>query len=156
MSKNKPTLSAPAKAIGALPASYAGIHSRIVELLDAAHQLAARSINALMTASYWEVGRRIVEAEQRGKRLAGYGEQLIERLAGDLTRRFGRSFSRQNLQQMRSVFLTWPIRQTLSGESHPVRSQALAVPLQAQPWRLDELAQVFTLPWSAYVRVLSV
>lgn len=46
----------------ALPAGYAGIHGSIVELLDAARQAAARSVNALMTASYWEIGRRIVDA----------------------------------------------------------------------------------------------
>ncbi|HCE5832986.1 TPA: DUF1016 family protein [Pseudomonas aeruginosa] len=132
----------------ALPAGYAGIHSGIVEVLDAARHAAARSVNALMTASYWEIGRRIVEAEQRGKRRAGYGEQLIERLSADLTAQFGRGFSRPNLQQMRSFFLTWPIRQTVSSESSPA-------PV-ARPWRLDELAQVFTLPWSAYVRLLSV
>ncbi|WP_174984683.1 PDDEXK nuclease domain-containing protein [Burkholderia lata] len=129
------------------PAGYAGVHSGIVELLEAARHAAARKVNALMTASYWEIGRRIVEAEQQGKRRAGYGEQLIERLANDLTGRFGRGFSRQNLQQMRSFFLTWPIRQTVSGES------SLA---PVQPRRLDELAQCFTLPWSAYVRLLSV
>src|SRR3546814_11588162 len=50
-----------------LPAGYAGIHGGIVELLDAARQAAARSVNALMTASYWEIGRRIVEAEQRSE-----------------------------------------------------------------------------------------
>lgn len=37
----------------AVPAGYAGIHGGIVELLDAARQAAARSVNALMTASYW-------------------------------------------------------------------------------------------------------
>ncbi len=88
-------LAAPA----ALPAGYAGIHSGIVDLLDAARQAAARSVNALMTASYWEIGRRIVEAEQQGKRRAGYGEQLMERLSSDLTRQFGRGFSRQNLSR---------------------------------------------------------
>lgn len=140
----------------ALPAGYVGVHSGIVELLDAARHAAARSVNALMTASYWDIGRRIVEAEQQGRRRAGYGEQLIERLATDLTRRFGRGFSRQNLQQMRSFFLTWPIRQTVSGESSPAPSQGHPLLAQARPWRLDELAQVFTLPWSAYVRLLSV
>ena len=49
----------------AVPAGYAGIHGGIVELLDAARQAAARSVNALMTASYWEIGRRIVEAAHR-------------------------------------------------------------------------------------------
>ncbi|WP_431227605.1 PDDEXK nuclease domain-containing protein [Burkholderia contaminans] len=130
-----------------VPAGYADVHSGIVELLEAARHAAARKVNALMTASYWEIGRRIVEAEQQGRRRAGYGEQLIERLANDLTGRFGRGFSRQNLQQMRSFFVTWPIRQTVSGESSPA---------SVHPRRLDELAQCFTLPWSAYVRLLSV
>lgn len=40
----------------ALPAGYAGIHGGIVQLLDAARQAAARSVNSLMTASYWEIG----------------------------------------------------------------------------------------------------
>ncbi len=139
-----------------LPAGYAGLHGGIVDLLDTARQTAARSVNALMTASYWEVGRRLVEAEQRGKRRADYGVQLIERLASDLTQRFGRGFSRQNLQQMRSFFLGWPIRQTLSGESSPASLQARPVLALKRPWQLDELAQRFVLPWSAYVRLLSV
>ena len=115
MTKKAPAMAGVAPA--AVPAGYAGIHGGIVDLLDAARQTAARSVNALMTASYWEIGRRIVEAEQQGKRRAGYGEQLIERLASDLTQQFGRGFSRQNLQQMRSFFLTRPIRQTVSDES---------------------------------------
>ena len=140
----------------ALPAGYAGIHGGIVELLDAARRATARSVNALMTASYWEIGRRIVEAEQQGKRRAGYGEQLIERLSADLTAQFGRGFSRPNLQQMRSFFLTWPIRQTVSSESSLAPSQGHFLLAQGRPGRLDELAQVFPLPWSAYVRLLMV
>ena len=60
-------------------AGYAEIRSGIFELVSGARLAAARSVNALMTASYWEIGRRIVEAEQKGMRRAGYGEQLIER-----------------------------------------------------------------------------
>lgn len=153
---SKKTLSPAGIPAAALPAGYAGIHSGIVELLDAARHAAARSVNALMTASYWEIGRRIVEAEQQGKRRAGYGEQLIERLASDLTQRFGRGFSRQNLQQMRSFFLTWPICQTVSGESSPLLSQGHSEVAPTRLRRLDELAQMFTLPWSAYVRLLVV
>jgi len=136
------TLSAAAGKGPAKPAAYADIRSGIVELLDAARHAAARSVNALMTASYWEIGRRIVEAEQRGKRRAAYGEQLIARLSGDLTARFGRGFSVNNLESMRRFFLAYPrsgISQTVSGNLS-----------------LAELAQVFTLPWSAYVRMLSV
>jgi uncharacterized protein DUF1016 len=68
----------------------------------------ARTVNAVMTATYWAIGRRIVEAEQRGRRRADYGERLIERLATDLLRRFGRGFSSQSLQQMRALRLVRP------------------------------------------------
>ncbi len=141
---------------GKSPAGYAGIHGGIVEVLDAARRATARSVNALMTASYWEIGRRIVEAEQQGKRRAGYGEQLIERLSADLTAQFGRGFSRPNLQQMRSFFLTWPIRQTVSSESSAAPSPGRSLLMQGWPSLLDELAQVFPLPWSAYVRLLAI
>lgn len=154
---SKKSLAVAAKA-AALPAGYAGIHGGIVELLDAARQAAARSVNALMTASYWEIGRRIVEAEQQGKRRAGYGEQLMERLSTDLTAQFGRGFGVNNLENMRRFFLAYPvseISQTLSGkldnELPDEKSQTVSGKLS-----LAELAQVFTLPWSAYVRLLVV
>ena len=136
----------------ALPAGYAGIHGGIVELLDAARQAAARSVNALMTASYWEIGRRIVEAEQKGRRRAGYGEQLMERLSTDLTARFGRGFSPDNLENMRRFFVAYlfeAISETLSrksGEGLPIENSETV----SRKFGLSELAQVFTLPWSAY------
>lgn len=89
----------------ALPAGYVDVRSGIVELLNVARLTAARNVNAMMTASYWEIGRRIVEAEQKGKRRAGYGEQLIERLSADLTQQFGRGFSPDNLENMRRFFM---------------------------------------------------
>ena len=154
----KKTLATAGKSPAALPAGYAGIHGGIVELLDAARRAAARNVNALMTASYWEIGRRIVEAEQKSKRRAGYGEQLIERLSSDLTARFGRGFGVSNLESMRRFFLTYPaseISQTLSGKSG---NELLAEKSQTVSGKLAlaELAQVFTLPWSAYVRLLMV
>src|ERR1700688_1067435 len=75
-----------------------------------------------VTRTYWEVGRRIVDQEQQGKKRAVYGEALIERLAVDLTGKFGRGFSQSNLWQMRDFYLAWPILQTASGESRPSKS----------------------------------
>jgi predicted nuclease of restriction endonuclease-like (RecB) superfamily len=100
-------------------------------------------VNALMTATYWEVGRRIVEFEQRGQERAEYGEAVIKQLAEDLEPRFGRGFGWRNLTQMRAFFLTWPASKILQTPS------AKSVPL-------DDLAKHFALPWSAYVRLLSV
>lgn len=100
-------------------ANYGNVHDAIIALLEAARRTAARSVNAVMTATYWEIGRRIVESEQAGESRANYGEQLLKRLAEDLTARFGRGFGIANLRQMRNFYLAWPsqqVHQTLSGE----------------------------------------
>lgn len=100
-------------------AEYDRILAEVVDLLESARHAAARSVNALMTATYWEVGRRIVEFEQKGHGRAEYGSKLLDRLAADLTARFGRGFSVINLRQMRRFYVHWPktqIRQTLSVE----------------------------------------
>jgi predicted nuclease of restriction endonuclease-like (RecB) superfamily len=148
---------------------YDEIQGGIIALLETARRAAARSINALMTATYWEIGRRIIEFEQGGTERAAYGEALIERLSEDLTRRFGRGFSRQNLGQMRAFYRTWPaerICQTVSGKSLLTNIRRLQSPdlragstVQRPPSEVNELAalaKVFALPWSAYVRLLSV
>jgi uncharacterized protein DUF1016 len=77
----------------------------IAEMISAGRQHAARSVNAAMTATYWLIGRRIIEAEQGGATRARYGEELIVKLSGDLLARAGRGFGRRNLEQMRRFFL---------------------------------------------------
>jgi len=146
---------------------YDGIRAGIVDVLESARRAAARNVNAIMTASYWEIGRRIVEFEQAGSERAGYGDALVARLATDLTRRFGRGFGRANLANMRAFYLQWPpgqIFQTASGKlPHDANvanvqtasgKSASAMPA-AEP-ALTALAARFALPWSAYVRLLSV
>jgi predicted nuclease of restriction endonuclease-like (RecB) superfamily len=108
---------------------YTGLLGEISELLDAARRTSVRAVNALMTASYWEIGRRIVEFEQGGEKRADYGQKLIERLSKDLSQRFGRGFGQRNIETMRQFFLVFPtslvqakflqagIPQTLSAES---------------------------------------
>ena len=73
---------------------YGDMCAGIVALLEAARSAASRSVNALMTAAYWEVGHRIVDFEQGGERRAVYGEVLIKRLGVDLGHRFGRALAR--------------------------------------------------------------
>jgi predicted nuclease of restriction endonuclease-like (RecB) superfamily len=140
----------------AAPQDYENARAGIVELLKAARSAVVRNVNAIMTAAYWETGRRIVILEQGGEHRAGYGESLIEQLAGDLTRQFGRGFGQTNLKQMRSLYLAWPqpqIRQTLSDESAALDNSDVAGDDSSS---LRTLADRFPLPWSAYVRLLSV
>jgi predicted nuclease of restriction endonuclease-like (RecB) superfamily len=122
---------------------YREIRNDIIELLQTARADSARSVNAIMTATYWEVGRRIVELEQQGQERAEYGEALIKQLADDLTRQFGRGFGAVNLSQMRRFYLEWPTQKIFQ------------TPSEKSPG-LPEIASKFSLPWSAYVRLLSV
>lgn len=83
--------------------NYKEVRAEIVALLDAARAGSARSVNALMTTSYWAIGRRIVQFEQQGEERAEYGNALVSQLADDLTRQFGRGFSQPNLWKMRAL-----------------------------------------------------
>jgi len=57
-------------------AAYAGLHREIADVVASAREATARTVNALMTATYWEIGRRIVEFEQGGEGRAAYGEAV--------------------------------------------------------------------------------
>jgi hypothetical protein len=87
--------------------TYALILAGVTELLESARRAATRSVNSLMTAAYWEIGRRFVEEDQRGHARVAYGERLIERLSLDLMTRFGRGFSSVNFKQMRKFYPEW-------------------------------------------------
>lgn len=171
---NRATLSRLPKGAKPLPASpvaraYPLLIEDIAGLLETARRASARAVNALMTATYWEVGRRIVEFEQHGGKRARYGEALLKRLAQDLSARAGKGFSRQNLQNMRSFYLTAPPdqicqtlsgklpapqnSQTVSGESNP-KDAGIPAP-SALPFALSDLARAFPLPWSHYVLLVS-
>ena len=144
---------------------YGVVFGDVSKIIDAARSAAARSVNAAMTAAYWMIGLRIVEFEQSGQERADYGIALIERLAADLTQQFGRGFSRQNIQNMRQFYLSYPpeqIRQTVSGKwvlspRQQIR-QTASGESEATPYDMlfEELLTAFPLPWSAYVRLLSV
>ena len=116
MAKKKRTQTA----IGMPDERYGDILASMVSLLESARRVSARAVNSVMTATYWEIGRRIVELEQEGEERADYGDELIRRLSRDLTQRFGRGFGVVNLSYMRRFYLCWnsgQIFQTVSEES---------------------------------------
>ena len=88
--------------------AYQALVGGIASVIDEARRAATRSVNAAMTAAYWLIGRHIVKFEQGAKERADYGSALLRRLATDLVQRFGRGFSRPNLQQMRLFYLAYP------------------------------------------------
>ena len=144
---------------------YGTVFDEVSAIVDASRGLAARAVNASITAAYWMIGRSIVEFEQSGEQRAEYGSRLIERLSQDITRQYGRGFSRQNLWLMRSFYLSYPpdrILQTASGESTHSAPLSILQTLSGElitttvRQNLQYVLDVFPLPWSAYVRLLSI
>ena len=156
------------KGVGKGKDGYDMVLSEVAGLLEEARRSAARSVNAIMTATYWEIGRRIVEYEQSGKNKADYGKQLVDRLSQDLTRQFGRGFGRRNVFQMRSFYCAYPgIVQTASAKLKKANKSQICQTVSVE-FREEKIQKVsgespiaaisssFPLPWSHYVRLLSV
>ncbi len=122
--------------------NYPSLITDLASLIDQGRKAAVRYVNTALVATYWLIGRRIVEFEQKGKERAEYGEVLLERLSKDLSPRFGKGFSIRNLRNMRSFYLLFPIRQTPSAE--------LSAILQTPSEISETLIRKLPLSWSHY------
>jgi len=116
------------------------LFNRVIELLVQARQKVSQTINNTMAITYFEIGRMIVEEEQQGKEKAEYGKQILNELSEKLVVEFGKGFSETNLKQMRSFYLTYSIRQTVSDEF----AKDYTVPVQ------------FKLTWSHYLKLMRI
>lgn len=83
-------------------------YTEISELLKQARSTAYKAVNTLMVQTYWQIGRRIVEQEQKGQSRADYGDYLITNLSRHLSDTFGRGFSEANLWNMKKFYQTFP------------------------------------------------
>lgn len=88
----------------------------IKELVLASRVNIERQINNELLLAYWNIGRIIVIYEQSGEKTAEYGKQLLKTLSKELTKELGKGFSRSNLQNMRLLYINYPICQSLSGK----------------------------------------
>ena len=128
-------------------ADYKGLLCNVSIFLNEARHASARSINAIITITYWEIGRRIVEFEQGGANRALYGEALLKRLSQDLSRKFGRGFSEENLRLMRLFYQDYEDRIPQT----PSRKLSSALLLE----KSQTVSGKFPLSWSHYVRLIS-
>ena len=74
------------KAILNIPKEFV---SDVRQIIDNGRQQAFTAASAISLATYWNIGRRLVEEEQKGNARAEYGSRLIAGLANDLTNEFG-------------------------------------------------------------------
>ena len=79
--------------------------NEVKEILKNARQKAYTAINSAMVKAYLEIGRRIVEEEQRGKERAEYGKEILQNLSKELTEEFGKGYSYRTLREIRQFYL---------------------------------------------------
>lgn len=92
------------------------LYGQIAELIQSARKQVATQVNTALLVTYWNVGRIIVEDEQKSEFRAEYGKQVLKELSKRLTKDFGKGFSRPNLHWMRELYIKYPICQTLSNK----------------------------------------
>jgi hypothetical protein len=93
------------KKIVPIKRDYSSLISSIDTLLEQGRMRAYQAINTILTKTYWEIGRTIVEYEQKGKEKAEYGSELLDNISRDLKQRYGKGFSRDNLEKMRKFYV---------------------------------------------------
>jgi predicted nuclease of restriction endonuclease-like (RecB) superfamily len=94
----------------------AELAGRITAIIETTRNRVQSVVDCEMVRAYWEIGREIVEDEQKGERRAEYGKALIQNLAIELTQRHGKGFTESNLLAMRRFYLSFPIQHALRAE----------------------------------------
>lgn len=112
-------------------------------LVEASRRAAAASVSSVQVRSNFEIGRAIVEHEQRGRKRAAYGKEAIKALAVRLTAEFGRGYSARNLEYCRRFYLLWNSHLGRISQKPSAKSAAVT-------------ARRFALGWSHYVFLLGV
>ena len=92
------------------------LYSQIASILEQNRKSVAVAVNTAMVRTYYEIGRSIVENEQKGNIRAEYGKEVLKNLSARLTANYGKGFSTTNLKQMRDFYLTYQIGQTVSDQ----------------------------------------
>lgn len=82
--------------------------SDIKKIIQDAQNAANGAVSSISVAAYWAVGKRIIEQEQDGKERANYGEHILDLLSSELTRTFGKSYGKRNLQYFRKFYRLFP------------------------------------------------
>lgn len=92
------------------------LFSQISQLIKSARNNVVTQINTTLLMTYWNIGRLIVEDEQKSELRAEYGQKILIGLSKRLTKEYGKGFSRANLHWMRMLYAKYPICQTLSNK----------------------------------------
>lgn len=131
--------------------STSSLYMRIAETIEAARRHVAQTANLAMVTCYYQIGRMIVEDEQKGKHRAEYGEKTLQALSERLTERFGKGFSYPNLKRFRQFYQEY-------SAANAIGSTALSQSDHEEaPFTSFHVSQnAFCLSWSHYLQLLRV
>ena len=135
--------------------NFSQVVDDIKQIIDAGRNAAYAAVDATMIATYWNIGRRIVEEEQDGQERAQYGKELIKTLAKELTHAYGNGYSQRYLAYFRKFYLTMPNLAILQTRLQNLKWSHILATLRvedetARKWYLESASQQM---WS--VRTLS-
>ena len=131
---------------------YNNLVDTINQMIVSSKKSIAKTINKTMVFTYWNIGKYIVEFEQKGEKRAKYGTELLKKIAIDLTSNIGKGFSWRNLYNMKRFYIEFPILQTVSAKSNIEKLQTTSAKSE------DKILinSINKLNWSHFVRLLGV
>jgi hypothetical protein len=95
---------------------YQALISNIGSIIEKGRREAYVKLSQTIIKTYWEIGKKLVEFDQKGEKRAEYGEKLLIKLSKDLKVNLGKGFSRSNLQYMRLFYTHYPNLPDASGK----------------------------------------
>ena len=122
-------------------------YQKVVDLLKEAKKSVVRTVNKTMVLTYFEIGRIIVEEEQKGNVRAEYGKRKLKGLSEKLTKEFGKGFSVDNLENMRRFYLTYSVSEKSLQKTYDEKSETL--------FRISDKTDL-KLSWSHYLFLLKI
>ena len=125
--------------------TYQSLITDIKDIISSGRKNAYNAASKAMVMTYWHIGKRIIEQEQNGKERAEYGKALIETLADELTKEYGTSYSKRNLQYFKKFYLAFPDEQIVNACVHNLnwthfRSLLRVQDEDARVWYMKEAA----------------
>ncbi len=95
-----------------------GFVNDIRAIIELGRKQAYDAVGQTAIATFWNVGRRIVEEEQQGKKRAAYGTKLIKNLSETLIPVYGRIFNKRNLDYYKKFYLLFPELEIVNARVH--------------------------------------
>lgn len=130
----------------------------VAKIIEQARAYVGRTADLAMCATYFEIGRMIVEEEQGGKARAEYGKGLLKELSAYLNQRVGKGFSESTLRNARKFYQVYApsIQQTMFAESEKKQTPTVQSSLKQKEQTMFAESYPFTLSWSHYLILMRI